>query len=497
MKKDSLNELDKIAQTADDSAVTEDNFANAVDKSQEYTNAQLNDELERLADTFRNELKKAQSMTEEELIKNGLIIQQFEDEEGVIPEEELCQCCGEQRRDKSFGENYEYCRSCREAMKRYPISIYNWVLVAAAVFVSVVSIFSFASDYDTYDTVRKADKYVSDNKMDSALEAYDSAIVAFSTKEVVAKRLCLKTAEIVFDNMPEGVYSMSEVQARIKKALSQFEMNLPLYSKYEDLYTESQVMYATMNEFYAVMDSKKDIDLDIEDQETYEAFMTDIGAIIDKQVTVVSVDGKTSQLVASSEAMVRFCQYMFAYSMEQYEDSYYYMQQVSELEPSYVWLYAFELGMVELQKGNTEEAKELADILCLWNAENPDGYVLNSAIARMSGNTKKALSYADEGIKLNPDYAELYRNKAMAYIADGDFESAKEWVDKAIEKDEYSLVYMVALVAENELGNEARVEEIKDVMEENESELSDKVKKYLKGKITAQEMFTEGTGDVE
>ena len=40
-------------------------------------------------------------------IKNGIVIQQYKDDEGVIPEEELCKCCGEQRRDKSFGENYD------------------------------------------------------------------------------------------------------------------------------------------------------------------------------------------------------------------------------------------------------------------------------------------------------------------------------------------------------------------------------------------------------
>ena len=31
----------------------------------------------------------------------------------------------------------------------------------------------------------------------------------------------------------------------------------------------------------------------------------------------------------------------------------------------------------------------------------------------------------------------------------------------------------------------------------NNIDISEKTKKYLKGKISAQEMFTEGTGDVE
>ena len=103
---------DELSEVADKTAVTEDNFSNAIDKTQEYSDKALDNELEKLAETFRQELKKAQAMSEEELIKNGIIIQQYEDDEGIIPEEELCKCCGEQRRDKSFGENYEYCRAC-------------------------------------------------------------------------------------------------------------------------------------------------------------------------------------------------------------------------------------------------------------------------------------------------------------------------------------------------------------------------------------------------
>lgn len=496
-KKD-LNALnDELSETTDKIAVNEDNFSNVLDKSAEYSNKVLNDELERLAATFKQELKKAQAMTEEELIKNGIIIQQYEDEDGLIPQEELCQCCGEQRREKTFGENYEYCRDCREAMKRYPLSVYSLVLLAATVFVAVVSIFSFAADYKTYDTVRKADKYLSENKLNSAFDSYDSAIESFSAKEILPKKLYLKTAEILFDDMPEGMYSISEIQYRLKKALSQFEMNLPLYDDYEEMYIECQVIYATMDEFDMVMNSEKYADFDGKDQKTYEAMMTDIGSIIDKQVTVVSVDGKTSQMVSSSQAMVRFCQYMFAYTVGKYDDSYQYMKEVCELAPSYLWLYAYDLGMAELQKGNKEEAEALAEVLRLRNAENEDAYVLSSSIARMSGNTKKALHWADEGLKACPDYAELYRIKAMAYIANGDFESAKKYMDQALEKGEYGLLYMVSLVVENELGNMDSVQEIKDKLEEFDIELSEKTKKYLKGKITAKQMFTEGTGDVE
>ncbi|MEE1504495.1 MAG: tetratricopeptide repeat protein, partial [Acutalibacteraceae bacterium] len=250
-------------------------------------------------------------------------------------------------------------------------------------------------------------------------------------------------------------------------------------------------------EFYYLVNDEKYADYDFKNKEQYEEFMTAIGSIIDKQITVVSIDKKTSQLVPSSEAMVRFCQYMFAYSNGYYEDSYQYMNRVYELEPSYLWLYAYELGMAELQSGNRDKAQVLADALYNSNVELADAYALQSSIARMSGNNKKAIKWAEDGIKNGSDNIELYRIKAMAYVADGDYEKAKEAIDTALESDKYGLLCMTAIVVENELDNKDRVKELKDIMKDNDMEISEKTKKYLKGEISAQEMFTEGTGDVE
>ena len=488
---------DELSEAVDKTAVTEDNFSSAIDKTQEYSDKTLDDELEKLAQTFRQELKKAQAMSEEELIKSGIIIQQYEDDDGIIPEEELCKCCGEQRRDKTFGENYEYCRSCREAMRRYPLSIPGIITLAAMVFVAVVSIFSFVADFNIYNTVREGDKYVSESKLFSALDSYEGAISAFEDEEVVAKKLYFKSIKILYNTVPEGVYSMSDIVNKTLVALSSFESKLPIYKNYVDIYKEAQVLYGTMSEFYNIINDEKYADYDYKDKEQYEELMEAIGSIIDKQITVVSIDKKTSELVPANEAMVRFCQYMFAYSNGCYEDSYQYMNKVCELEPTYLWLYAYELGMAELQSGNADKAQVLADALYNSNIELPDVYALKSAIYRMAGNSKKAIEWAEKGIEIAPDNSELYRVKAMACIAKGDFEDAKKATDAALEKEGYSLLYMTAIVAEKELGNDERVEEIKDTMEEYEIEISEKTKKYLKGKISAKEMFTEGTGDVE
>ena len=85
----------------------------------------------------------------------------------------------------------------------------------------------------------------------------------------------------------------------------------------------------------------------------------------------------------------------------------------------------------------------------------------------------------------------------MAYAAKGDFENAKKIVDEAMSVTSYGMLHMTAAVIENELGNKDAVESYLNELEQNDLELSDKLQSYFDGEITAVQVFTEGTGDVE
>ena len=85
-----------------------------LDKTEEYAEDELHDELEKLAETFRNELNKAK---EQGAVKIGEVAV-VDENNNVIPKEELCECCGERRKDLSVSANYQYCSECRERMKR-------------------------------------------------------------------------------------------------------------------------------------------------------------------------------------------------------------------------------------------------------------------------------------------------------------------------------------------------------------------------------------------
>lgn len=457
----------------------------------EYTNTQLNDELEKLAQTFRDELKKAQELSDEEFIEA------YADDLGVIPTEELCECCGERRKDKSRGESYQYCSVCREDMKIYPLSIPNTIVAVVLVVLSVLSIMLFCTDFYGYDLMYKAQKAEKENKLNSAMTYYDMVIDEFDDAGIIPRKAYLNSAQLIFETMENGTTSMYDVAKRVDTALSDFGKKLPMYNYAVEMQTESLVLYGTMQEFYNVIGDEKYADYDKENTEMYEEIMTQIGSLIDKEISVASVDGKTTRLLPANEGMVRFCQYMFAYISENYDDSYKYMLETAELEPEFLWLYAYELGIVETQTGDINKAKDLAKKIVALNVEDADGYSLYSSVERLSGNFQKAARWADKGLSYDEKNAELMRLKAMALCCSGDYERAKEVIDDALEIQEYAVLYFTAIVVENELGNTDAVDSFKKALDEQGVEMSDRIDDYLAGKMTALQLFTEGTGEVE
>lgn len=455
----------------------------------EYAESELNDELEKLAQTFREELKKTKEdiQDEEEEI--------IEDKYGPIPEEELCTCCGEARRDKSFGENYEFCADCRDAMTRYPFAWYSFIPIVFTVIIAFFSVTAFFGEFEGYYIAHQARQAEKESKLTSAIAYYKMAIDAFDESDINAKNLKMDCAYALYDTMPDGPTSMMEISELIEDSLSDFESNLPVYKSRVDLRNEVLVMYGTMQEFYNIVNSEEYEN--VIDESVYDQVFARIEGIIDMKISVESIDGEKSQDFPADEAVVRFCEYMYAYTAGHHEDSYKYMKMVQELKPDYLWLYAYEMGIVESQTGDINVAEEFADKLYSVNIETSGAYCIYSSVERLKGNYDKAVEWADKGLENCKVDTEIMRHKAMALAAKGDAKAAKDVMDEALTYEENGLLYMVLAVVENELGNKDRVKEIIDYIEENGVTVTDRVNDCLDGKITAEQIFTEGTGDIQ
>ena len=471
-----------------DSAVDKLESANAFDSGD------LNDELDRLAETFRTELEKAKA--DAELSERmGEIIQGIDDTE-EYNEEDYCQCCGERKRDKSVSENYEYCSECREAMKHYPLSGSVIAVLAVMVVAAVISLVVFMNDFAGYNKLVQAEKAENEKKLFTALDLYDEAIASFEKNEIVAKKAYYNSSKLLMKAMPEGANSMSEITARLKKALGTIESKMPVYASYNSLSDDAAVLSGTLGLFYETVNGEEYADFDGEDEEMYVQIMTAIGSLTDSEVMVKHIDG-TSEKVPASEPIVRFTQYMFAYATNHLEDAKQYLEMTAELGSKYIWMYAYELGCVELQTGSRAEAEKCAKQLYESNIESPEGYALYSSIERMKGNADKAIEWADKGLAAAQNAVDLYRMKGMAYIVAGEYEKALAELEKGLAAEDYGLMYFTYAVALNELGKTEELDAVKAKLEEYELEYSDRMNDYFAGKLTAKQLFTEGTGDVE
>lgn len=445
----------------------------------------LNEELENIAELFRTELAKAQEAAENQGDSTEEKAEETAEDTEQTEEVELCACCGEEPKP----ENGDYCEKCIENMRRYPIGFSNILIALLVMVMAGISVVTFFQDVEGYAYTYEAKKYKADGFLNSALENYDMGISFFKGKKSNPRNLYFESAEVIFNTMSGGTSSMNDVATRVEEGIGNSNPNLFIYKNSVEMRDESMVLYGTMKTFYDIMNSGQSM--------TYEAVMAEVEKLVGTELSVKSIDGKAEQKFTADEGMIRFCQYMYAYTSGNTADAEKYLRKVYELKADYVWLYAYELAFNDIKNGKLEEAKTLADAIYENNKEESDSYCLNSAIARVSGDTEGAIKYADEGLKYCPTDAEILRNKAMAYVAAGDIKNASAVINEALSYNQYGLLYYTAIVIENEQGNKDTVAEMKKLLEDNGIQLSDRLNSYLSGKITAKQLFTEGSGDAE
>lgn len=437
----------------------------------------LNRELEDLAELFRRELEKAASEAET-------------DEEAETVEV--------QGADNSLTEEADDGAVAYESMGRKRPFEFTSILAVVAVIAAVVMAVAAFSDYsEGYSIAARAKKLASENKLNSSIEVYDEAIEFFENKGVEPKALYLESAELVFRTMTDGSVSMDDIVNRIGTALDDAGFAAALYEDSLKTREETIVLFGTMQAFYSILQNEEYADITQADDAVYNAVMADVESLKELKITVKSIDGENTTEVYADECMVSFCQYMLAYTTGREDDAEKYLEKAYELNPEYLWLHAYEVGVNKIKDGDVDGGKKIAEKILENNIEEADGYCLYSYASRMSGDESGAIEWAREGLSLCPENAELLRYKAMAHIAAGDLESAKKSIDEAMLYDEYALLYYTAIVVENELGNTATVNELVSTVESGGLELSEELTAYLEGSVTAQELFTKGSGDVE
>ena len=129
----------------------------------------LHDELEDLAKVFQEELDRTKEEAraaaenapvdpEIELSETGGVPSAAEKKPAAdepIPEEELCDCCGEKRRGTAKDPNSPYCSECDAGLRHYPFDFLNIFFAVVAICFVFYGGYVFADHTSTFVAVQK------------------------------------------------------------------------------------------------------------------------------------------------------------------------------------------------------------------------------------------------------------------------------------------------------------------------------------------------------
>ncbi len=461
----------------------------------------LSEELEGLAELFRRELAK----TTEEFANRPEEEPEEADEEVLI-----CEICGEVYENGKDG----ICENCLNELRNTPFKFTKIICIILAGALSIVAMRGFWKNTEGYALAHEAKTQFKEGNLTSAKKAYDEALSYYENNDDssdsfledtvknltgengIPRKLYFESAEVVFVEMSEGSASMNEVALLVSKGFEDSVLPMPQYAKYKKMGNESRQLYVTMQAFYDIVNKDEYQQYTAADTEMYQSIMKELEGLLSLTVEIETVDGEVKEM-PYNVAMVRFCQYMFAYTSGNSADSQKYLKMIYEAGPEYLWLYAYEYAIASIKSDDVETAENLAEALVELNREDPDGYRLYSTIARVSGEYDKAVLWADKALAINPGNAETLRIKALALAAKGDYDEAKKVVDEAKAYETYGVLLYTSVVIEKELGNTQTVEETLSLLNMYGLGASEMMNKYLAGEITAEELLTQKGGDVE
>lgn len=482
------------------------------DKKEDYSEDELKSELERLTVLFRDELNKTLDEAENSEGDTAL----FEDvkeldeikeqiEKDIIPEDMLCRCCSERARDISRGEDYEYCERCREGMRRYPIGIQYLVFAVAAVFLSVFSVFLFLKNFNAMYQIRQAEKLVSNSKITSAASKYGDAASAFEDAGLNAKRVKLKAVSLSYDSI-SSFGTLSTLSSQLDSILTSFEYRLFWNSRYYEMRNELLTISATLTAYTEIASEYQQqvnfpYDIVISRLEELIGKTTEIAAPKSDGNSLLSAPAPDKTItVEYSEVFIKFCQYLMLYQKGGEEDLTPYLEEIRELAPKSVWLYGYELGIDYAQSGNYDEALKISDVLFEKNKEDQYAYVIKSIVYRRQKDYVSAEKACDEGIEYCGELSELRRLKAITCILTEKYTEALDIMSELVDTSKTQTLYIETiftyLIAAELAENKEAASAAKDMLDYYGIEYSKRLQSYLKGELSAEQLFTSGSCDV-
>lgn len=475
------------------------------------------EELENLAKLFQEEYDKTLKEAEEEdaespdtLDSDAPEAEETEDNDSPedVAEEDLCVRCGKRERDLSISEDYEYCSRCREEMINKRVPFVSSLFKVLSIFAAFISIILFLGSYPAFLELAEGDKAVRENKIDSAIQHYASAIKNYeslNSSEKAAKGyvfakfvpqssiLKAKLVKLLYEN---GY--VTDVESYITTYFTERQLKNPLLRNVKNLKAQAAEFTANLQKAYSVIYNSLSL---VPEEIPYE----ELAAKLDEMKNTPS-EGETKNGAIFRQAAASTYKYYIAFvSGQGFDVQIAALEDTKALVPEAYWLYGHNLAFAYAKSGEKDKALSSVEELKKYNAEDSTPYAVEAAAFRVAGELDSAIAAANKGYELNPRYGyECLRQRAIAELLKGDVNTAFDTMNKVFtefkEMDSYEYLmgemgdtYAIICLAAGKTENYENLMELYEAFGYKQRTV---LKDYKDGKLTLEQIFLEGKADV-
>lgn len=364
--------------------------------------------------------------------------EETDEEEKELSEDNLCIRCEKRERYTELDEEYLYCKACREDMKKTRMNAWGVITFIVTLLSSVICVIFGVFAVVTALPVAKGDLYMKEAKYSSAITSYEEAAAAVDSLNSeagsgvalfdVGNKTYAKLIDAYFNmgspTYAQNYYTSLESSGALEKArYSESKAYYVIYDKMLNTYSELQTAYSEgLNTLYA-MEEKADIS---------EA---------EKYLTALEELKKDE---SKDPYMVTYFQYLFCSVTENSLDKgIEYLEEIKSGGRAYEFIYAIELAMSYLEKGEYEKAEKICYESLEESPENIGVYQYLMMSKRRQGDYDAVLKLGDEAEKLaetmyaGEGYSALHyaipMEEAIVYALMGEEEKAIASIDASYE----------------------------------------------------------------
>ncbi len=460
----------------------------------------LKQELEGIRDLLQQELDHA---GDEPLIQALDEVQEEEPEDEEIPEDELCKCCGERRRDTSFGEDYPYCSECRDVMKASGLRV-PAVLMLLLTFILAGASLYFSTYYIAdYNTLMQAEQHYEARELSDAAALYSQYISQKSGADLqsltgfqdaysitAVKQLAKTFADMGY---------LGDANEVLTTYLGEKALKMPWNKQYLALTEEYAALSKTstaINEILQDVLYYGETDVDFKDR--------------DAQLQALVLEKDEDGNLVHNAAFVEFYRYVLlnvqgASNEEQLKQ----LQLVQQLdENQHPWMYLSTMADLSSKLGDVEGTKAYVEECLAINKQEAAAYKSLANVYRYQKEpdadqilavAEQAKTHLTSSVGSAPTYQEQF---AVGYLLKGDYEKAMQAMEAymsfttsygtpAYSVSSCNLYALCSLLS----GDQEGYDQMAQVLASAGRAPSKLIKQFQKGKITMVELLQDDGGE--